>query len=331
MEFRDFLSLISEKRKAVWGFMALFLMLGALLVAVQKFQYSSKSQLLVVQQNNQLLDAYAASRSNEYLSGILASVISSNSFYTKVMESNFGIDKAYFGDNTRDQMEIWSRTVKARNVNDSGIISIVVYHPDRAQAEKIVSAVNYVLMTQHASYHGAGQSVKVRLIDQPVTSSFPVKPNIPLVAVSSLALGVLVSLIYIYLSVPPAARLSRPEFHELTPGIPSRALRESLSYFPPQEIPSPRPLAHHPDDLVRGQLPEDAVATLEPTAAHKSYHQPHWHTYRRPATVTRYGQYAQVNLRSGMAGELSYSSDPGEFEGPGNEIAFKGNMKNLLS
>ncbi len=320
MEFKEFLSIVSQKKKTLWGFVALFLVLGALFVAIQKFQYSSKSQVLVVQENNRTLDAYAASRSNEYLSGILASVISSNSFYTKVTETNFGIETAYFGDNPRSQMETWTKTVKARSVNDSGIISIVVYHPDRVQAEKILRAVNYVLMTQHASYHGAGDTVKVRLIDQPVTSTLPVKPNIPLVGGGAIVIGVLVGLVYIYLNAPhdPTA-IPSYGFRELPPGIPSRAFRDlEAPYAAPVPRPEPPRQPPYQSGPVRGQLPEQALSNLDP--AHPiPYHD-------RPEPVTHYGQYAKVPLQPEL-----YDEGGGYFEGDIEPGTLKGNMKNLLS
>ncbi len=199
MEFHEFINLISRKRKTVFGVIALFLVLAVGIVAVQRFKYSSKSQLLVVQEYNRTVDAYTASKSNEYLSSVLANVVTSNSFFTKVMEAGFDVNESYFGDSTKDQMKEWNRTVSAKSINDSGIISVTVYHADRAQAEKIDRAINHVLMTQNVAYHGSGEAVKVRLIDQPLTSSFPVKPNIPLILGLAIALGLVTSLIYLYL------------------------------------------------------------------------------------------------------------------------------------
>jgi uncharacterized protein involved in exopolysaccharide biosynthesis len=80
MEFNDFIQLIARKRKTILGVIALFIVIGAGVIAVQRFKYSSKSQLLVVQEYNQTVDAYTASKSNEYLSSVLASVVVSNSF-----------------------------------------------------------------------------------------------------------------------------------------------------------------------------------------------------------------------------------------------------------
>lgn len=199
MELHDFINLVARKRKTVFGIVAIFIILGAGIIIAQRFKYSSKSQLLVVQEYDRTVDAYTASKSNEYLSSVLANVVTSNSFFTKVMESGFDINQDYFGSNNKDQMKEWNRTVTAKSINDSGIISITVYHPDRSQAEKIDRAINHVLMTQNTAYHGAGDAVKVRLIDQPITSTLPVKPNIILIIGLAIALGFITSLIYIYL------------------------------------------------------------------------------------------------------------------------------------
>jgi capsular polysaccharide biosynthesis protein len=99
----------------------------------------------------------------------------------------------------KDQIKEWGKTVSAKHVNDTGIIAITVYHPNQTEAEKIAAAVNYVLMTQHSAYDGGGDTVKVRLIDQPVTSKYPVQPNVVLIGSLALILGLITSLIYVYL------------------------------------------------------------------------------------------------------------------------------------
>lgn len=222
MEFQTFLKLVGRKRKTIYGILALFLILAIGFIAVQRFKYSAESQLLVVQESRGFVDAYTASKSSEHLSSVLASVVSSNSFYTKVVTTSPSINTAYFGATPREQIREWGHTVKAQSINDSGIIAISVYHPDKTEAEKIAGAVNYVLMTEHSAYDGAGEAVKVRLIDQPISSSFPVKPNVPLILLTALVLGGVFSLMYIYLisesyrvitSPQNVVRSTEPEFN----------------------------------------------------------------------------------------------------------------------
>ncbi len=205
----------------MFGIIALFLVAAAIFVAVQPFKYSSKSQLLVVQEYSGVVDAYTASKSSEHLSSVLASVVGSNSFFTKVTTTSPSINTTYFGATAKDQIKEWRRTVKAQNINDSGIVAITVYHPNRTEAEKIAGAVNYVMMTQHSAYDGAGEAVKVRLIDQPVTSAFPTQPNVLIIGSTALVLGFIFSLMYIYVTSTPGAVSPRgqllEEYHRQKP------------------------------------------------------------------------------------------------------------------
>lgn len=236
--------MLSHKRKTIYGIIAIFIVIGAGIIGVQRFKYSSKSQLLVVQEYNRTIDAYTASKSNEYLSSVLASVVKSNSFYTKVMEAGFDINQGYFGQSAKDQMKEWDRTVNAKSINDSGIIAITVYHPDRSQAEKIDRAINYVLMTQNTAYHGSGDAVKVRLIDQPITSTLPVKPNILLILGLAIVIGFAVGLMYVYLlpqsSVAPHRYGQHAPFVQ-NPVAPVFRHQEMTAHYEQNEQPAGQP------------------------------------------------------------------------------------------
>ncbi len=83
MEFQNFLKFLVRKRKTVYGIIVIFIVVGVAAIAVQRFKYSAKSQLLVVQEYSGPVDPYTASKSTEHLSNVLASVIKSNSFLQK--------------------------------------------------------------------------------------------------------------------------------------------------------------------------------------------------------------------------------------------------------
>ncbi len=315
MEFHEFLNLIARKRKKVYGIIALFLIIAAGVIAVQRFKYSSKSQLLVVQEYSSPVDVYTASKSSEHLSSVLASVVTSNSFFTKVLATGPTINAEYFGDNGKDQMKQWSRTVTAKSINDSGIIAITVYHPNRAEAEKIAGAINYVLMTQHGAYDGANDAVKVRLIDQPVTSSFPVKPNIPLIAGLAVALGLVFSLIYIYL-LPDERGVSaqRLSFEDVMTANAALA-RQSVPYNAAPAYAQP---AHpHANSRVRGQLPEEALANISGVAMASPHLTPYGHhSHLAVEEEAGYDPYAQQN-------DNSAHIEP-------EDIIRQGSMRNIL-
>lgn len=195
----DVVGLLKQKRYTVISVFLIFLMIGLLFLLTQNFKYGAKSNILIIQEGAGKVDPYSVSRSVEYLSDLLTRVVYSSAFFESVMNSNFDIDRSYFGNNSNDLMKIWKKTVSAKNLEDSGIIVINVYHPDSHQATQIALAVNNVLIAEHQNYHGLGNSVKISVIDQPLVSNYPVKPNLIFSFLVIIAISLFFSLTYIYL------------------------------------------------------------------------------------------------------------------------------------
>jgi len=194
----DLIALIKQKRQTLFSIFLVFLVVGLLVLLTQDFKYSTKSKILVIQEGYGRVDPYAVSRSVEYLSDLFSRVIYSNSFFSFVMSSDFDIDKNYFGEDATKQMKKWKKTVSAKAIENSGIININVYHPDANQAKQIALAVNHALITQNQNYQGLGDSVKVSVLDQPVVSKYPVKPDLVLNFLFIVGLSLLFGLVYIY-------------------------------------------------------------------------------------------------------------------------------------
>ena len=92
---------------------------------------------------------------------------------------------------------LWRKTVDATVSRGSGLLSITTYHADVRQAEQIVRAVSFVL-TNRVSEFTSGGNVIVRLIDAPLNSRWPVKPNIPTNIASGFFLGAFVGMAYVF-------------------------------------------------------------------------------------------------------------------------------------
>lgn len=199
MELKDFLTLIGKKKGTILSVVILFILASAIFTAIQPFKYGTKSKLLVVQSYDGIVDPYVASKSNEYLSNILASVVNSDSFFFQVLNSGYRVEQNYFPTRPDKRLKEWNKTVSADAINDTGIIVVNVYHKDKYQAGQIAEAVNYILKTKNNFYHGGGDKVSVKVIDPPVISRFPVRPNIILNLSLAFALGLIFSLCYIYL------------------------------------------------------------------------------------------------------------------------------------
>ena len=194
----DLSNLLKQKRQTLLSIFLIFLVIGSAFVLLQEFKFGTKSKILVIQEGYGRVDPYAVSRSVEYLSDLFSRVIYSNSFFSLVVSSDFDIEEGYFGEDATKQMKKWKKTISAKAVENSGIININIYHPDASQAKQIALAVNHILITQNQNYQGLGDSVKISVLDQPVVSKYPVKPDLFFNLLFIFGLSLLFGLIYIY-------------------------------------------------------------------------------------------------------------------------------------
>ncbi|MCX6800533.1 MAG: hypothetical protein NT091_05310 [Candidatus Falkowbacteria bacterium] len=181
--------IITTKWRDILNVTLLACILASIITVVQPLKYRSSMNLLVIQEGTVNLDYYTASKSTQYLSDILTQVIYSSSFFDNVMNSGFKINNNFSTDEQKRKKE-WAKTVDAAAMKDTGIISVDAYSTDRNQVEQIVQAVSYILKTKNSEYHGSGDSVKVKIIDQPITTNWPVRPNL----FSNLAIGAITGL-----------------------------------------------------------------------------------------------------------------------------------------
>lgn len=191
------------------GTIALFGIVGLVLALVVSFvqplKYSSTVRLRVQQDFGTAVDAYTASRSEERIAENLALQIYTTTFYDDVTSAGFSIEPNYFPTEDYRRRKEWGRTIDATVSRGTGILTLTAYHPDTAQAEQIARAAAFVL-TERVSDYASGSNVTVRLIDAPLNSRFPVKPNIPANAFSGLVLGALVGIGFVLLQAERVAR-----------------------------------------------------------------------------------------------------------------------------
>ncbi len=195
----SFWQIIKEKQAIIWWWLIGLLAVVTLFSFVQPLKYSAESQILVVPDYRQTTDPYQISKTNEYLSSLLAQVTYSSSFFEATVKPDYQIDSAYFGNTSKKRMSKWQKTIEVKALNDSGIISVKAYHPDKQQAENLVRAINYNLITKNNFYHGLGDKVVLKVIDEPLVSLWPAKPNLPINFSLAFVLGLLLGLFHIYL------------------------------------------------------------------------------------------------------------------------------------
>ncbi|PJE77263.1 hypothetical protein COV05_00220 [Candidatus Uhrbacteria bacterium CG10_big_fil_rev_8_21_14_0_10_48_16] len=175
-----------------WHGVVMFGLLGlvlALIISfVQPLKYSSTARMLILQDVGSGVDAYTASRSEERIADNLSTLVYTSTFFDQVMDAGFSIDESIFPDDPSKQRKVWGRTVKATVARGSGLLSITAYHRDVDQAEQLVRAIAFVL-TDRVGEYTSGGDVSVRLVDEPLNSNWPVKPNVLVNILSGFVLG----------------------------------------------------------------------------------------------------------------------------------------------
>lgn len=198
MELNEFKQLIKRKKATIFSLTFLLVILVVIISLVGGLKYSAKAKVLVIQDVGKA-DAFTVSRSNEYLGNLLSQVVYSGSFFNLVLNNNqYKIDQNYFNIAYNERLKLWQKTVSTRTISDTGIIEINVFHSNPDQARLIALAINDVLMTKNSNYHGSAD-VKVSILDQPLVSNYPDKPNLIFNSLFALLIGLLLSLIFIYL------------------------------------------------------------------------------------------------------------------------------------
>lgn len=183
-----------------WQSILMFGLLGLVLALIVSFlqplRYSSTARLLILQDIGSSVDAYTASRAEERIADNLSTIIYTSTFFDQVMSSGFGIDTSQFPDDDLKTRKLWGKTVKATVARGSGLLSITVYNQDVAAAEQIVRAIAYVL-TNRVDEYTSGGSVSVQLVDEPLNSRWPVKPDVLANTLSGLILGGFIGIGYV--------------------------------------------------------------------------------------------------------------------------------------
>lgn len=249
METKDFIKLFKKRQLTVISITLIFVIIGLIITLLQPLKYSSKSRLLILQPNISA-DAYAVARSNEYVGGLISEVIYSGSFLESLKSSEAVFDRNYFNGTYKQSVKKWGKTVFARNSGDTGVIDIEIYHTNPEEAKRISLAVNQLIISGQGPYKFNPEQTKISVIDEPVVSSFPVKPNIPVNFVISLLFGFIAACSYIYIfpkekmseklakelfgleeETPHRHRVKTPAFEPVIPTYDKPVVPENLPIF----------------------------------------------------------------------------------------------------
>lgn len=248
MDTKDFIQLLKKKKTTVITIIMFFVIAGLIITLAQPLKYQAKSRLLILQPNTGN-DAYLTARSNEYIGGLISEVVYSGSFLDSLKNSNYIFDRNYFGGSYKDSIKKWRKTISTKNSGDTGVINIEVFHTDPEEAKKISQAVNELIISGQSPYRFNSEQIKISIIDQPITSSFPVKPNLPLTFVLSIVFGLMTACSYVYLFPEESINIinvTKPNYQP-TPVVPAIGYEEPSPIIQANSYEMPAPTV--PDNL----------------------------------------------------------------------------------
>lgn len=189
--------IIKERGKIILFGIAAAIIAGAFSFLLP-LRYGASMRLLIIQKQLAQDDPYTATRASERISDNLGQIIYTTSFFDKVMAQKFNIDQSesVFSNEENKRRQQWGEMIGTSVVRGSGMLAISVYHTDPEQALQISRAIAFVLTTEGWQYVG-GPDLQIKLVDEPLRSKYPVKPNIPANAFTGFVLGMLAGSFYV--------------------------------------------------------------------------------------------------------------------------------------
>ena len=190
MQETQYAKILSREWKRIVLFGIVAAVFGAALSLIFPLRYSSTMRLLIIQKQLSQSDPYTAIKATEGIADNLGPIIYTTSFFEKVMAAKFNIDQSVFSADEIKKRRQWREMIATQVTRGSGMLVVTVYHVDRDQAEQIARAIAFVLTTEGWQYVGGGD-LQIKLVDQPLQSRFPVRPNIPANAFMGFVLGII--------------------------------------------------------------------------------------------------------------------------------------------
>lgn len=173
------------------------IVLALILSLIQPLQYRSRVEFLVIQKQSLTMDAYAASRASEKLASGLATVVRTKSFFDKVLNSNYGISRTSFPEDEKELRKYWQKNITTSVSPETSLLQINVYQTNKKEANKIAAAIAYVLTNESSEYYGGGDSVIIKVVNEPLASNYPVRPNVLMNSLTGFIIGLIISLAWI--------------------------------------------------------------------------------------------------------------------------------------
>lgn len=189
---------ILGKRYKFIIFIGLIIGIVSLLISLLfPLEYRADAQALIISKSRYGVDPYTVVKSAERVGENLVQVVGTSDFYNKVMlQAGYNIDRTKFDNvSERERRKLWQKTVQSSVVYGTGVVNVSAYSTDASQAKQLAGATVDALASKGWEYVGGDVTIKV--VNQPVVTRFPARPNLVLNLIVGLFVGVVLSSILV--------------------------------------------------------------------------------------------------------------------------------------
>lgn len=182
------------------GFLVAVISMGVSLL--WPLEYQAQARVLItpsVSSQGEIFDQFTALKSAEQMGKTLTQVTHTTLFQNRVIQAPYDIQAGRFEKDPRKRRKEWAKKVSAEMIPGSGVLVLSVFDEDVYRAEQLAQAVAEVLVMTGAEYLPG--RVDIRIVDPPIVSRFPMRPNVLLRALVGLVFGVIIAMVYA-LSMP---------------------------------------------------------------------------------------------------------------------------------
>lgn len=187
------LAILQQRYRLIVFVGIFFAVVAAVVVLVMPRSYRADAEVLIIAKNRYGVDPYTTVRSAERVGENVVQIMKTSDFLRKVRrEEGYLIDwKSFDHAQEYKKRRLWEKTIHSSVILGTGVLSVSAYHPDPVQAKELAGAAIAALVNQGWQY--VGSDVEMKVINEPVLTNWPVRPNIFLYTLGAFIIGVLSS------------------------------------------------------------------------------------------------------------------------------------------
>lgn len=251
---------------------------SAIFTVTQPMEYRAQFTVLVLEKNPNL-DGYAAAKAAERLSQSLAKAITTAAFadsvYNQIKDNPNLQGNPIISADPQVRQDAWRQEVATLAQPDVGQVKVMIYQKDQSIAGILANAISIATVGLGNDYLSSGNTVSLKVVDYPLTSKVPVRPNIFVNLAAGIFVGLAGSMIFI--SLFAARPIPFPTMNGMSPMAPQPNMAQSMyhipttkpvaAFIPPVHTPAPVP---HSTPMPAPMVETYVPTSVEPTVAPKN-------------------------------------------------------------